>query len=300
MSEADLLKLLERSNAAGWRIALARWVDSRAVQWFIIGVILFNAVILGLEATPLGHGPAQPYLAVLDQICLGIFIVEIVLKCLAFRWHTVRNGWNVFDILVVGIALVPAAGPASVLRGLRVLRLFRLLTAIPSLRKVVTAFIHSIPGLSSVMALMAIFFYIAAVMATGFFGETHEEYFGHLGRSLYTLFQIMTLESWSNGIVRPVMKSHPWAWAFFVPFIIFGTFTILNLFIGIIVSTMQELRDEPVVIDAKPGAEELLNRLERDLAELRQQLGAHDQGGGASARTGAGAAGDAGHGTSDA
>jgi voltage-gated sodium channel len=301
MSDIDLLQLSDNPNIARWRVGLATWVESPMVQYSIITVILINAVILGMEATPFGHGPLKPWLIIADHCCLGIFVVELLLKALAYRWGMLRSGWNVFDTLVVIIALVPASGPASVLRGLRVLRVFRLLTAVPSMRRVVAAFLHAIPGLGSVMALMSVFFYVAAVMATGFFGDTHPEWFGHLGKSLYTLFQIMTLESWSMGIVRPVMEQHPYAWVFFLPFIIMATFTILNLFIGIIVSTMQELaaneaaaagaatkarkaiayekarvaagenptlRSEPSLTPSHAAS--IITRLERDLAELRQ------------------------------
>lgn len=281
MTDSDLQHLLNKTGIAPWRIALARWVESPWVQHSIIALIILNAAVLGMEATPLAQGAFAPWLTMIDHVCLGVFVIELVLKAAAYRWAMLRSGWNVFDIVVVGIALVPASGQASVLRGLRVLRVFRLLTAVPSMRKVVAAFLHAIPGLGSVLALMSVFFYVAAVMATGFFGATHPEWFGHLGKSLYTLFQVMTLESWSMGIVRPVMETHPWAWAFFVPFIVMATFTILNLFIGIIVSTMQELAATPGV-DGKPlppatPTSELLARLERDLAELREALKRQDQ-----------------------
>jgi len=276
MTDSDLQKLQKMVGVAPWRIVLAAWVESPLVQHTIIALILINAAVLGMEATPLAHSPYASWLVMIDHVCLGMFVIELLLKAVAYRWAMLRSGWNVFDILVVGIALVPASGPVSVLRGLRVLRVFRLLTAVPSMRRVVTAFLHAIPGLGSVMALMSVFFYVAAVMATGFFGANHPEWFGHLGQSLYTLFQIMTLESWSMGIVRPVMETQPWAWAFFLPFIIMATFTILNLFIGIIVSTMQELSaaegsPKPVTLPTTPAAE-LITRLERDLAELRQVL----------------------------
>ncbi len=282
MTDSDLLRLQQKTGVAPWRIALAAWVESARVQHTVIALILINAAVLGMEATPMVHSPYASWLVTIDHVCLGVFVIELLLKAVAYRWAMLRSGWNVFDILVVGIALVPASGPASVLRGLRVLRVFRLLTAVPSMRRVVSAFLHAIPGLGSVMALMSVFFYVAAVMATGFFGATHPEWFGHLGRSLYTLFQIMTLESWSMGIVRPVMATHPWAWAFFVPFIIMATFTILNLFIGIIVSTMQELSaaensPKPVTLPTTETAE-LITRLERDLAELRRVLTEHKAG----------------------
>jgi voltage-gated sodium channel len=159
-----------------------------------------------------------------------------------------------------------------VLRSLRVLRVLRLLTVIPSLRKVVAAFLHSIPGLAGVVAVMAIFFYTAGVLATRLFGAAYPDWFGSLGKSLYTLFQVMTLESWSMGIVRPVMETHPWAWAFFVPFIVIATFTILNLFIGIIVSTMQELSLMPEVQPVNTELEDLLERMEADLKILRSSV----------------------------
>jgi len=270
MTDADLKRLLARPGVAPWRITLARFVESGRIQGFVIAIIVINALVLGMEATPLKDSAAMPWMLLIDQICLGIFVVELLLKAIAYRLSMLRSGWNVFDILVVGIALVPTAGPASVLRGLRVLRVFRLLTAVPSLKRVVLAFIHAIPGLASVVGLMTVVFYIAAVMATGLFGESHPQFFGHLGRSLFTMFQIMTLESWSMGIVRPVMIIHPMAWLFFVPFIIIATFTVLNLFIGVIVSTMNELRIVPE--KAPPPAMELINRLEADLAELRRRV----------------------------
>jgi voltage-gated sodium channel len=184
----------------------------------------------------------------------------------------------VFDLLVVAIALAPGAGAWAVLRSLRVLRVLRLLTVIPALRKVVAAFLHSIPGLAGVVAVMAIFFYTAGVLATRLFGGGYPDWFGTLGRSLYSLFQIMTLESWSMGIVRPVMQSHPWAWAFFVPFIIIATFTILNLFIGIIVSTMQELSQLPETRHAEQDVLAALARMEEDLKVLRATIGRQDSG----------------------
>ena len=141
-----------------------------------------------------------------------------------------RDAWSVFDFAVVAIALLPATGPLAVLRALRVLRVLRLLTMVPSMRRVVGALLAAIPGLGSIALVLLIIYYVFAVIATKLFAATHPEWFGDLGRSLYTLFQIMTLESWSMGIARPVMENFPYAWAFFVPFILVATFTVLNLF----------------------------------------------------------------------
>lgn len=147
---------------------------------------------------------------------------------------------------------------------------------VPSLRKVVAVFIHAIPGLLGVVVVMCIFFYVGGVLATRLFAEDFPQWFGNIGASLFSLFQIMTLESWSMGIVRPVMEIYPYAWMFFVPFIIIATFTILNLFIGIIVSTMQELSIEPKAPKGngvgEPTAQEVIVRMEADLAELRRRI----------------------------
>jgi voltage-gated sodium channel len=188
----------------------------------------------------------------------------------------------VFDFLVVAIALVPASGPFAVLRALRVLRVLRLLTVVPSMRRVVGGLLAAVPGLSSIAAVLGLMFYVFAVIASKLFGATFPDWFGNLGLSLYTLFQVMTLESWSMGIVRPVMEVYPYAWAFFIPFILMATFTMLNLFIGVIVSAMQSFTEadkaETAVavdqarahIDADLHTE--VRALRDEIAALRAQL----------------------------
>jgi len=277
MSEIDMMRLMGDKNVAAWRRTLARWVESKWAQNFIIGVILLNGLILGLETSDALMAQIGGVLLFIDKLCLIVFIIEIVLKLLAYRFLFWRNGWNWFDFLVVAIAVAPGTGPWAVLRSLRILRVLRLLTVMPQLRKVVAAFMHSIPGLSGVMLIMAIFFYTMGVLATNLFGDAFPQWFGSLGGSLFSLFQVMTLESWSMGIVRPVMEVFPWAWAFFVPFIVIATFTILNLFIGIIVSTMQELQSLPD--PTKPNAElqKTLARMEEDLAALRGYIDRGDR-----------------------
>jgi len=277
MSIDDLHLLRSQPNIPPWRMRLAEWVESKPIQRIILTAILVNAVALGLYIDPTLAPQLDPLWRGLDIACLVLFTIEILVKLVAYRGHFFRSGWNIFDFVVVGIALVPGNGALSVLRTLRVLRILRVLTVVPSLRRVVAAFIHAIPGLGSVVAVMAIFFYAAGVMAVGFFGEAYPDWFGSIGKSLFTLFQIMTLESWSMGVVRPVMETHPHAWAFFVPFIILATFTILNLFIGIIVSTMQELSVLPDPAEENPKTLELLTRIESDLAELKRQIAERDE-----------------------
>jgi voltage-gated sodium channel len=272
MSEQDLMSLIQQSKVSAWRLRLARWVESTPIQNFIIAIILLNGLVLGLETSAAMMEQFGGFLIALDKLCLLVFLIEITLKLAAYRWSFWRNGWNWFDFLVVAIALVPGTGPWAVLRSLRILRVLRLLTVMPQLKKVVAAFIHAIPGLSGVMLVMLVFFYTMGVLATNLFGAAFPNWFGSLGASLFSLFQIMTLESWSMGIVRPLMEVYPWAWAFFVPFIVVATFTILNLFIGIIVSTMQELSTLPDPKANHADLKETLTRMEGDLAKLRRHL----------------------------
>lgn len=276
------------SNAAAtapWRERLRVRIEDRRIQRVIIALILINAVVLGLETSPVVMAAAGPALLALDKIILGIFVIELILRMTAYGWRFFRDPWSVFDFLVVAIALVPASEAFDVLRSLRVLRVLRLISAVPRMRRVVGALLGAIPGIGAIVALLGLVFYVAAVMATKLFGENFPEWFGTLGRSLYTLFQVMTLESWSMGIVRPVMEVHPYSWIFFVPFILIATFTVLNLFIAVVVNAMQDEHsqeqenskgsgDDQAVLLAELRALRLeVTDLGREIAVLRQERG---------------------------
>ncbi|NIY76403.1 ion transporter [Thalassospira sp. HF15] len=217
---------------------LRRIVESNRFQNFITAVIALNAIILGLETSPTVMNAAGAFLHALDQLAVAIFVVELLMKLIVYRLAFFKRAWNIFDFTIVAITLLPAGQGVSVLRALRILRAFRLISTVPSMRKVVEALMRAIPGMVSVLTLLSLVFYVSAVMATKLFGEGFPEWFGTIGASLYSLFQIMTLESWSMGIVRPVMESYPHAWLFFVPFILITTFAVLNLFIAIVVDAM--------------------------------------------------------------
>lgn len=222
------------------RQRVALWITRPSTQRLITAVIMFNAVLLGLDTSESIMAKIGPVVGFLDSVCLAIFIVEILLKLYALDVRFFKSGWNIFDAIVIGIAIVPGAQSLSVLRALRILRVLRVISVAPSLRRVVEGFVTALPGMGSVFLLMAIIFYIGSVMATKLFGQTFPEWFGSIGHSAYSLFQIMTLESWSMGIVRPVMVVYPYAWAFFVPFIMMTTFAVVNLLVGLIVNSMQD------------------------------------------------------------
>jgi voltage-gated sodium channel len=247
------------------------WLETALVRNTIIAVILFNAMILGLETSDAAMARAGGLITTLDRICLAIFVVELTAKLIAYGTRFFRSGWNLFDAVIVGIALVPGGQGLSVLRSLRILRVMRVISVAPRLRRVVEGFIRALPGMGSVFLLMGIIFYIGAVMATKLFGASFPDWFGDLGRSFYTLFQIMTLESWSMGIVRPVQEVYPYAWAFFVPFIMITTFAVVNLLVGLIVNSMQDAHSEEETAQTDAYRDEVLERLKAIEARLDRQ-----------------------------
>jgi voltage-gated sodium channel len=260
------------------RSTLQRFVEWQGFQNVILVLIVLNAAILGLETSPAAMAAAGPLLRALDTAILAVFVVEIALRILAYGGRFFRDPWSLFDFFVVTVALVPQTGPFAVLRVLRVLRALRMVSAVPQMRRVVAGLLNAIPGISSVIGLLALLFYVAGVMATELFASAFPEWFGTLPRSVYSLFQIMTLESWSMGIVRPVMSVYPYAWLFFVPFIAIATFTVLNLFIAVVVNAMQseyQQHQEEAEAIAHAEREELLEHvrsLRREMAELRETL----------------------------
>jgi voltage-gated sodium channel len=261
------------------REQVAKFVENRYFQNFIIAVILFNAGTLALETTPGMSAGNERALHTLDYIALSIFVLELVAKLYAYRGRFFGDSWNIFDLFVIGIALVPAAGPFAVLRALRVLRVLRLVSKIPSMRKVVSGLLAAIPGMASIAALLGLIVFVAAVMATKLFGGISPDDFGDLGTSLFTLFQVMTGEAWRD-IAKTIMVQAPMAWVFFVVYILVSSFAVLNLFIAVVVSGMEgELREDLREEEAKQreqqsavNAEILgeLRALRAEVALLRQ------------------------------
>jgi voltage-gated sodium channel len=259
------------AGRASWRATLATFVDHPKVQHGVAALIVANALLFGLETSPTIVAALEPALTVLDTAILAVFVVEIALRLIGHGWRFFRDPWSVFDLCVVGIALAPSMESLSALRALRVLRVLRLITVLPQLRAVVAGLLHAVPGLSSIAGLLCILLYVGAVIATNLYGATAPEYFGTLGGSLLTLFQIMTLEGWAD-ILREVMKEHPSAWVFFVPFVLGTTFTVLNLFIAVIVEGMQATRD--AAVRQAQAAQQTASELHAELARLQASVDA--------------------------
>lgn len=244
--------------ADGWRAGLAARIDAPSTQAWIIGLVVLNAAVVGLETVAGLPGNVGVALHAVDRALLAAFVLELGLKLLAHGARFFRSGWNLFDLAVIGVALVPDGGALSIFRVLRVLRVLRLVSAVPQLRLVVECLVRSLPGMGSIALLLGILYYLFAVLATKLFGSDFPQWFGSLWISTFSLFQIMTLEGWAD-IARAVMDVHPGAWVYFMSFILLSTFTVLNLFIGLIVKAMED--------PGRPGADEA-----RVLAELRNEI----------------------------
>jgi voltage-gated sodium channel len=264
------------SEERSWRSSIRRLVEGPLAQRLIIGLILLNGAILGLETSARAMSLAGELLMLLDRICLAVFVIELALKLVAWGPRFFRSGWNLFDFIVVSISLLPATGDLSILRALRVLRVLRLVSVVPDMRRIVQALLQAIPGMASIAALLALVYYVFGVMATRLFGETFPEWFGTIGQSVFSLFQVMTLDAWSDGLVRPMLEVHPHAWLFFVPFILVTSFAVLNLFIAIIVNSMQRMHEEEQAaarqLDAALHVEGA--HVAAEIAGLRAEVGA--------------------------
>jgi voltage-gated sodium channel len=267
-------KILNKGMAMN---ALTQFTNSTWFQRFIVAIILINAAILGLMATRVSPQTME-LLHSLDTICLVIFVAELLLKFITMRTAMLKDPWNIFDIIVVGIAFLPASGSLSVLRALRVLRLMRLVTVIPSMRRVVTGMFAAVPGGASVAAVLLVMYYVASIIGVMLFRDVAPQHFGDMGTTFFTLFKMMTLEGWPD-IADDVLVKSPNAWIFFVIFIVFTTFTTLNLLFGIIVDAMNQTRDAEEAseraagVDASPEAlAAKLDGIENELRELRTAL----------------------------
>lgn len=252
------------------------FVHTKLAQTFVIVVILINAAVLGLETSRTIVERYGSILHTIDTACLVVFLIEIALKLYAQRLRFFTSSWNVFDFIIVGVALVPGSGSFAVLRALRVLRVLRLISVVPALRRVVDALVGALPGIASIATLLMILFYVGGVMATMLFGSDFPEQFGSLGASLLSLFQVTTLDNWST-MMGQVTAKIPWAPWFFVPFVLISALTVLNLFIAVIVDAMQGLDrgrveegKQPQLIESEVLDE--LRALREQVAQLRVTL----------------------------
>jgi voltage-gated sodium channel len=249
------------------REKVKNFVDSNAFQNTIISLIVFNSITIGMETSSAIMSSFGNTLLLIDKIILAVFVIEISLKLYVYRLGFFKSGWNIFDFSIVGIALLPASGSLAILRALRIFRSLRLIKNVPRLRFIVESLFHSLPSLLWIFVLLTLVFYVFAVMGTKLFGTAFPEWFGSLGTSMFSLFQIMTLEGWAE-ISRSVMEVYPLANIYFILFILLASYTTLNIFIAIVVNTMSEVQQKT----SNESVEKIENFILDENEELKQDI----------------------------
>jgi len=245
--------------------------ENKTFTNLIIGLILLNAIIVGLETYPAINQRYEEYLYWIDAVLLSIFTIEIMIRIIGSSSlvQFFKNPWNIFDFVIVAASIVfVGSNYVIVLRIFRILRVLRAISIIPSLRKMVNALLLTIPSMGNIMILLTIFFYMYAVVGTMLFQSIAPEHFGSLHRTLLTLFQILTLDSWATGVMYPILEETSLALIYFISFILIGAFVIINLFVGVIVNNVEEANREnqPTPTDLK------LEAMDKELQEIKALL----------------------------
>lgn len=230
-----------------WVARCRTWVERPGFQSFILAIILLNAVLVGLETdADLRARFATPF-NLANQLILAIFVLELVLRLGASGLRVaafLRDGWNVFDTVVIAVSLVPGVGAfATIARIARVLRVARLISVSPQLRLIVGTMMRSIPSLGHVTVLLGLLLYIYAVIGVNLFAVHDAEHWGSLGKALLTLFQMLTLEGWVE-IQAASSGAGSWVWIYFASFVVLAVFVVVNLFIAVVLNNLDELREE--------------------------------------------------------
>ena len=256
-----------------------RLTHSYGFEYFIIGLILFNAILLGLETLTFVMEGYAGWIALGQQVTLGVFILEAALKMFAVSPRAdryFRDGWNIFDFSIIVFSLIPATGGFAVIARLaRLMRLLRLVSAVPELRLIVATLVRSIPSMLHIVALMSLMVYIYAIIGYQLFHEHDPEHWRNLGISLLSLFRVVTLEDWTD-IMYKAMELHPLAWIYFVSFVVLGTFVVINLFIAVVINNLDEAKQDRLrELEQAPTADALLAELratQQSLRRLEDQL----------------------------
>lgn len=269
---------------------LRKVVDHKAFQSFILFIIIFNSVVMGIETITGLPDKVVLVLGLFNNICLWIFIIEMLLKFLAYGMDYFKDPWNWFDMVIIGTSLISALPFMAALRAFRVLRVLRSLKALRSMRLVssihhlqiiLVAIVRSVPSILWTGLLMILIYYIFALIGVNLFGEAFPDWFGTVGKAMYTLFQVMTLESWSMGISRPVMEVYSAAWLYFVPFVLISSFIVMNVVVGIVVNSISEVTAEDTKRVQEEESEEngeaetdeeRIKALTKEVKEMREVL----------------------------
>jgi voltage-gated sodium channel len=256
------------------REKVKQFVEKNSVQNFIISLIIFNSITIGMETSDAIMHSFGRTLLLIDKIILAIFVIEILLKLYAYRLGFFKSGWNVFDFTIVAVALLPASGALAVLRSLRIFRSLRLIKNLPRLRFIVESLLLSLPSIGWIFILLTLVFYVFSVIGTKLFGPSYPEWFGNIWASMFSLFQIMTLEGWAD-IARTISARYPFSNVYFISFILIASYTTLNIFIAIVVNTMSEIQQkisQQEVGKIEETIQDENEELRKDVLSLKEQI----------------------------
>lgn len=253
---------------------LKKFIENKITVNFILFVIIFNAVILGLMTYPWINNICGRELQIACDACVIIFTIEMIIKLYVYKSSFFKDGWNIFDFTLVAISWVPTGGVFSSFRAFRVLRALRalrLVTRLQKLRVIVQAIIESVPNVAWASVLLLLIFYIFSIMGTTMYYDSFPEYFGSIGKSMLTLFQIMTLDDWTTELARPIMALHPFAWVYFISFILVSSFVVMNVIVGVIVNAISEISEYNKKVQALKKLQKSTD-LQKELNKLKKQI----------------------------
>lgn len=250
-----------------------RFIENKYVTNFILAVIIYNSLALGLLTYPEVRNNFEPYLSWSCVVCVVIFTIEIFIKLYVYGKDFFKDGWNNFDFILVAMSWIPTGGAFSSFRAFRVfraLRALRLVTHLKKLQIIIEAIIEAIPNVIWASILLVLIFYIFSIIGVTTFSQDYPEWFGTIGKSMFTLFQITTLEGWPD-IAREVMSKFPLSCVYFISFILMSTFIVINVIVGVIVDAISEINN-------KQRRNNTLNNilhtssLEKEMRILKEQL----------------------------
>ena len=253
---------------------LKQFIEHDYTNNFILAVIIYNAIVLGLMTYPSICNYIGSFLQVSCFICVIIFTIEMFIKLYVYGIKFFKDGWNNFDFILVAISWIPTGGVFSSFRAFRVLRALRalrLVTRLQKLRLIVQAIIDAIPNVFWACLLLMLIFYIFAIMGTTLYAENYPQYFGTIGKTMATLFQMVTLDDWAAGIARPITADNPFGWIYFITFILISSFIVMNVIVGVIVNAIGEISEKSKLMKERKNIKSKSD-LERELNKLRRQI----------------------------
>ena len=250
---------------------LYQFFESHTGHWTIGIIVIINALILGVQTSRFVPDNIEKILHHIDGLILGFFVLELITKLVVSKGNFFRNNWNIFDFFVIALSLVDANNYLTILRAFRTLHLMSITDALPKTQHIIGGIRKSLPGISNVLVILVVFFYIACVMGVFLFRDSGLDEFQHIGLAMKSMFQVMSGDGWSGLMKSLEQHGYPFAWVYFIAFYIIIVFIILNLFIGVVVGAMQAAEQEVYADEKDDGVLKAILELKQQVTLLNQQ-----------------------------